>query len=374
MPNLFPLDAPKSGPIALTAVTPLLAAAAAAPAELVKALLDAGANVNASDGRGMTPLMLAVATNHQDPAVIRLLLARGADATLQSSVGETAADWARKLSQPAGLTLLKVSAVTARGGRAGACRRVGRRQDRRRARHGAARNLQPEILRGQRLRLVSPPERDRPRGRRSPIEGAARRRQGERVTNRHAEGRPAAAAAARADGYQRPRDLRVGPGRAGGGERAAQPGDRHDRRQHRGHAGARRVVARPERHRRSSADGSGSDHPRGDVHPVAEGLRPAGARRRTERADRQGAPVAARRHAGDRGRSQHAAARSPLGRCRRRVAEEARGASSSRISSRTARGASTAASRPTPTRPGNRSTCWQRPAASRPPIPPISAA
>jgi ankyrin repeat protein len=110
MPTLFPIDAPKSGPIALTAVTPLLAAAAAAPVDLVKALLDAGANVNARDGRGMTPLMLAVATNHQDPAVIRLLLARGADATLQSSVGETAADWARKLSQPAGLTLLKVSA------------------------------------------------------------------------------------------------------------------------------------------------------------------------------------------------------------------------------------------------------------------------
>ena len=46
---------------------------------MIKALLDAGANVNASDGRGMTPLMLAVATNHQNPAVIRLLLARGAD-------------------------------------------------------------------------------------------------------------------------------------------------------------------------------------------------------------------------------------------------------------------------------------------------------
>jgi len=82
-------------------VTPLLAAAAAAPVELVTALLDAGANVNARDGRGMTPLMMAVATNHQNPAVIRLLLGRGADPSLQSSVGETAGDWARKLSQPA---------------------------------------------------------------------------------------------------------------------------------------------------------------------------------------------------------------------------------------------------------------------------------
>jgi N-acyl-D-amino-acid deacylase len=95
----------------LTAVTPLLAATAAAPVDLVQALLDAGANVNARDGRGMTPLMLAVATNHQNPAVIRLLLGRGADATLQSTVGETASDWARKLSQPAGLELLKVSRI-----------------------------------------------------------------------------------------------------------------------------------------------------------------------------------------------------------------------------------------------------------------------
>ena len=111
MPTLFPIDAPKSGPIALTAVTPLLAATAAAPVDLVQALLDAGANVNARDGRGMTPLMLAVATNHQNPAVIRLLLGRGADATLQSSVGETAADWARRLAQPSGLELLKVSRI-----------------------------------------------------------------------------------------------------------------------------------------------------------------------------------------------------------------------------------------------------------------------
>ena len=109
MPTLFPLDDPKSGPVALSDITPLLAATVVAPAELIKALLDAGADVNAKDGRGMTPLMLAVATNHQNPAVIRLLLGRGADVTAQSKVGETAADWARKLAAPAGLELLKVS-------------------------------------------------------------------------------------------------------------------------------------------------------------------------------------------------------------------------------------------------------------------------
>jgi N-acyl-D-amino-acid deacylase len=113
MPTLFPLDQPKSGPVGISAVTPLLAAAAAGPVDVIKALLDAGADVNARDGRGMTPLMLAVATNHQNPAAIRMLLARGADASVQSKVGETAADWARKLAQPAGLELLNVTPAPA---------------------------------------------------------------------------------------------------------------------------------------------------------------------------------------------------------------------------------------------------------------------
>ena len=109
MPTLFPAGSPKSGPLALTDMTPLHAAASIAPTGLIEALLDSGADINARDGRGMTPLMLAVATNHQNPAVIRLLLGRGADVAVQSKLGETAADWARKLAAPAGLELLKVS-------------------------------------------------------------------------------------------------------------------------------------------------------------------------------------------------------------------------------------------------------------------------
>jgi ankyrin repeat protein len=70
---------------------------------------NAGANVNARDGRSMTPLMFAVAKNDQDPAVIRLLLERGADTTVQSNVGETAADWARKVAAPTGMEALKVA-------------------------------------------------------------------------------------------------------------------------------------------------------------------------------------------------------------------------------------------------------------------------
>ena len=108
-PALFPIDDPKSGPLALHTFTPLLLAMPHASPDVVKTLLDAGADINARDSRNMTPLMFAVATNHQNPAVIRMLIDRGADRTVQSNVGETAADWARKLGVPAGLDLLKVS-------------------------------------------------------------------------------------------------------------------------------------------------------------------------------------------------------------------------------------------------------------------------
>ena len=278
--SLFPIDAPKSGPIALTAVTPLLAAAGARRWKLVKALLDAGANVNARDGRGMTPLMLAVATNHQDPAVIRLLLARGADATLQSSVGETAADWARKLSQPRRPVAAEGVRERARGGRAGACRRGGRRQDRRRARHGAPRDLQPEILRRQRLRLLSPPERDRPRGRRGPIEGVCAstpRRALARIDMLKA-GPPPPLLLERMD-INVPEIFASALVALAAENVPPNPVTDMIAAEHRGDAGTRRVVVPPERHRRSSADGSRPDYPRGDVHPVAESLRPAGARR-----------------------------------------------------------------------------------------------
>ena len=109
IPLMFPGESPKSGPIALSAITPLLAGTASGSSAVVKALLDAGANVNARDGRNMTALMIAVSTNHQNPALIRLLLERGADPAVQSNVGETATDWARKLGGPAGIDALKVS-------------------------------------------------------------------------------------------------------------------------------------------------------------------------------------------------------------------------------------------------------------------------
>jgi ankyrin repeat protein len=62
--------------------------------DAVTLLLDRGANVNAKDKDGMTPLMFAAL--HQEPACAALLLARGADTGLRSNDGRTASDIARR--------------------------------------------------------------------------------------------------------------------------------------------------------------------------------------------------------------------------------------------------------------------------------------
>ncbi len=97
----------KNGPSKFGLLTPLLMAAGFGPPELIGTLLDAGANVNAKDVRGITSLMLSVATDHQDPALIRMLLAHGATVDVKSDSGATAADMARKMGLKPGLQLLK---------------------------------------------------------------------------------------------------------------------------------------------------------------------------------------------------------------------------------------------------------------------------
>ncbi len=102
-----------NGPIALRNLTPLMMAAPFASPELVATLLEAGAQINGQDGRAMTPLMLAVGSETQDPAVVRMLLAKGADVKIKSAVNETAVDWARKYGNPAVLQLMKGGQPTA---------------------------------------------------------------------------------------------------------------------------------------------------------------------------------------------------------------------------------------------------------------------
>jgi len=86
----------KNGPIALGSFTALILAVAPGDTETVRLLLESAADVNAQDVRGMTPLMLAVATDHPNREVIRMLLERHPDTKIKSKAGETALDWALK--------------------------------------------------------------------------------------------------------------------------------------------------------------------------------------------------------------------------------------------------------------------------------------
>jgi ankyrin repeat protein len=95
----------KNGLIALSRLTALMSAAESS-SDVMQALIKAGANVNAKDVRGMTPLMFAVATDSPDPRIVRLLLDHGADTAVKSTDGERALDWAKKFNNPEVLRLL----------------------------------------------------------------------------------------------------------------------------------------------------------------------------------------------------------------------------------------------------------------------------
>jgi ankyrin repeat protein len=103
------VGAVRHGPIALGSLTPLIAAAPYGSAELIGELLKAGAQVNSSDVRRMTPLMLAVGSETQDLKVVRLLLRAGAEPNVTSVAGETALDWASKYGSGPVIAALKRS-------------------------------------------------------------------------------------------------------------------------------------------------------------------------------------------------------------------------------------------------------------------------
>jgi ankyrin repeat protein len=97
----------RKGLIALNHLNALLYAAPYGTPELLRTLIDAGAQVNARDIRDMTALMLAVSSETQNPQVVRLLLDKGADVKAKSNVGETALDWANKFGNPEVIGLLQ---------------------------------------------------------------------------------------------------------------------------------------------------------------------------------------------------------------------------------------------------------------------------
>ena len=97
----------KFGPVGLQGITPLMFASNIGSAEIVTLLLDAGANPNQQDVRGMTPLMYALSSDKQNLAAAKLLLARGAKLDLKMKSGDTVADWAHRSKWPAGVALVK---------------------------------------------------------------------------------------------------------------------------------------------------------------------------------------------------------------------------------------------------------------------------
>lgn len=105
----------KNGLINLGQLTPLMVASTG-PADVVKALIAAGARLDAADARGMTALMMAAATDHGELETVTTLLARGADVRATSLDGETAMDWALKSGSTPIVAVLK--AVNAPTGRA----------------------------------------------------------------------------------------------------------------------------------------------------------------------------------------------------------------------------------------------------------------
>ncbi len=96
----------KNGPIALRHLTPLMTAAAFSDAQTIDCLLKAGAHVNESDSRKMTPLMLSIATDHANPATVRRLINAGADLQAIDIYGDSALDWARKYNNPEIVSML----------------------------------------------------------------------------------------------------------------------------------------------------------------------------------------------------------------------------------------------------------------------------
>lgn len=89
--------------------TPLHYAASKAQLAAAEMLIDKGAIVNAPGPDGTTPLMMAALSGNEE--IVRLLVSKGADATMHNAKGEDAADWARKKNNSTLADLLDQLAV-----------------------------------------------------------------------------------------------------------------------------------------------------------------------------------------------------------------------------------------------------------------------
>jgi ankyrin repeat protein len=100
----------KNGAVAFGNVTALHMAVSSGDADAVNVMLGAGADVDARDVRGMTPLVWAVATDRSNVRIVRRLLERGATAAIKTKDGEDAHVWARKFNNPPVLAALGLKA------------------------------------------------------------------------------------------------------------------------------------------------------------------------------------------------------------------------------------------------------------------------
>lgn len=102
----------KHGLVQIGSLTPLMMSIASGSSTTVKLLLDAGAEVNVQDARGMTPLMIAVGTDHANPEIVGMILNKKPNMGLKSKSGETAQQWAGKFQDRAVLAQMQTVAST----------------------------------------------------------------------------------------------------------------------------------------------------------------------------------------------------------------------------------------------------------------------
>ena len=165
----------RNGPINRLQITALHNAAAFGPVEMVRDLLEAGADVQARDGRGLTPLSFALATEYPSPEILRTLLRAGADVNARDNTGETPLDWAEKFGYPEVLAILRQAGAKRgrvyeppEGARRGAFDARGGAG----TQHLAAGEGESGIFQTERLRRLPPPTHDRPRAGRGEGGGA----------------------------------------------------------------------------------------------------------------------------------------------------------------------------------------------------------
>lgn len=99
----------KNGPTNMAKITPLHNAAAFGPAETVRLLLKSGAQINAVDSRGLTPLSYALASDYPSLEVVKALIKAGAELNTKDVAGDSPLDWAEKFPSPEVLAELKAA-------------------------------------------------------------------------------------------------------------------------------------------------------------------------------------------------------------------------------------------------------------------------